>query len=434
MCRSEDFVTFPNKQIDREVKSLHVYCTNKDRGCEWQGEVNYIDKHLTKEGGCEYKDVKCTSGCGGVMQQRDLVKHVETECPRRNVNCQYCCLIGEHQFIEGKHKEECAEYPLACPNKCEEAGCIRRKDMDEHRSRCPLEVISCEYKTMGCEMRMTRQTQQDHNKEKMEYHLHLTRHKLDETSSELARTNLKLTETSSSLEKTAFKLDELNSKFDKSLSQLDVTRKELSSTKEELSCLKNQFSDRIHSMEVLLLKNNRKCDQGTDRIPLFPIALAESWSYTLHNNPQLSSNGNQLAPVTFRITGINKKQYTNREWNSDPFYTHANGYRLCLIVAVNGCEEYTGTHCSMFLRLMKGRNDDYLSWPLTAPFYITLLNQINNCKHYTKVIDFSRALYLRGATERVFVGEVAELPVGPRDFISHHLFLKADPLLPVYIT
>jgi len=69
--------------------------------------------------------------------------HVETECPCRKVNGQYCHLRGEHQFIEEKHKEECAEYPLACPNKCEEAGCIPREDMNEHRNRCPLEVINC---------------------------------------------------------------------------------------------------------------------------------------------------------------------------------------------------------------------------------------------------------------------------------------------------
>ena len=83
VCRGEDFVTFPNKQIDREVKSLHVYCTIKSRGCEWQGEVNYIDNHLTKDGGCGYQDVLCSSGCGGLIQRRDLTKHVENECPRR---------------------------------------------------------------------------------------------------------------------------------------------------------------------------------------------------------------------------------------------------------------------------------------------------------------------------------------------------------------
>ena len=88
------------------------------------------------------------------------------------MGCQYCQLRGEHQFIEGKHKEECVEYPLACPNKCKEVRCIPCKGINEHnRSRCPLEVINCEYHTMGCEVRMTHQIQKEHNKEKMEYHL-----------------------------------------------------------------------------------------------------------------------------------------------------------------------------------------------------------------------------------------------------------------------
>ena len=51
VCRGEDSATYLTNWT---VKSLHVYCTNKGRGCEWQGEVNYIDNHLTKDGGCEY--------------------------------------------------------------------------------------------------------------------------------------------------------------------------------------------------------------------------------------------------------------------------------------------------------------------------------------------------------------------------------------------
>jgi len=33
-CRNEEFTTFPNKLSDREIKSLHVMYTNKERGCE----------------------------------------------------------------------------------------------------------------------------------------------------------------------------------------------------------------------------------------------------------------------------------------------------------------------------------------------------------------------------------------------------------------
>jgi len=36
ICRDEEFPTVPNKQIDCEVKSLRVSCTNKNKGCAWR--------------------------------------------------------------------------------------------------------------------------------------------------------------------------------------------------------------------------------------------------------------------------------------------------------------------------------------------------------------------------------------------------------------
>ena len=49
MCRSEDFSTVANKQNERVIKSLRVFCTNKDKGCDWQGEINNITGHLGTE-------------------------------------------------------------------------------------------------------------------------------------------------------------------------------------------------------------------------------------------------------------------------------------------------------------------------------------------------------------------------------------------------
>ena len=49
VCSKEgDFNTYPNYHIEREIKSSNVYCTNKEKGCEWQGELNYINDHLEK--------------------------------------------------------------------------------------------------------------------------------------------------------------------------------------------------------------------------------------------------------------------------------------------------------------------------------------------------------------------------------------------------
>ena len=38
VCRNqEEFTTVVNKQVDRLVKSLHIFCANKGKGCKWQG-------------------------------------------------------------------------------------------------------------------------------------------------------------------------------------------------------------------------------------------------------------------------------------------------------------------------------------------------------------------------------------------------------------
>ena len=56
MCRCTYLQTFPDKQNERLIKSLHIFCTNKDKGCEWQGEVNDIKIHLD---GCQFEEVHC---------------------------------------------------------------------------------------------------------------------------------------------------------------------------------------------------------------------------------------------------------------------------------------------------------------------------------------------------------------------------------------
>ena len=64
VCRDGQFFTVPNKQADREIRSLYVMCTNNERGCEWQGEVNDTNNHLLNDNGCRYMVVNCPNDCG----------------------------------------------------------------------------------------------------------------------------------------------------------------------------------------------------------------------------------------------------------------------------------------------------------------------------------------------------------------------------------
>ena len=177
VCREVEFTTVLYKALDREIKALHIYCTNKKKGCEWQGELNNVNSHLSN--GCVFEEVKCSNECGKMIERRYMTSHVETECPRRKVNCQYCHDTGEHQFIEGQHKEECPKFPLPCPNKCDVES-VPREDMEAHKKECPLEMIQCEYYNVGCEIRMAREDIEKHKKEKMDDHLMMMHAKFTE--------------------------------------------------------------------------------------------------------------------------------------------------------------------------------------------------------------------------------------------------------------
>ena len=74
MCKDVQFNTFCNKQINREVQNLRMYCTNKEKGCEWEGEVRDISAHLD---GCQFEEMKCPNGCEELIQRQLLPNHIK---------------------------------------------------------------------------------------------------------------------------------------------------------------------------------------------------------------------------------------------------------------------------------------------------------------------------------------------------------------------
>ena len=48
-----------------------------------------------------------------------------------------------------------------------------------------------------------------------------------------------------------------------------------------------------------------------------------------------------------------------------------------------------GTHLSVFLYLMKGPHNDMLTWPLRGKVGLTLLNQIHNSRHCSRLVIYN---------------------------------------------
>ena len=328
VCRKEEGGFYPNFPIKREIKSLRIYCTNKEKGCEWQGELNDINSHLGNSDGCQFEEVKCSNECGKMIQRRYLTSHVETECPRRKVNCQYCHDTGEHQFIEGQHKEKCPKLPLPCPNKCE-VGSVPCEDMEAHRKECPLEMIQCEYHSVGCQIVVPRQGQEEHKKQSVEEHLMITKNELTNAKNELANTK----------------------------AQLDTALKQ------------------INSLAVLVMN-----------VQLSPNAIDKDFR-SVQLDAMLTMF-KHVCPVTIKMSEFNVKKINEVRWYSDPFYTHNKGYKMCLNIDAAGNGSGKGTHLSVGLVLMKGPHDDELTWPLRGKFEMKLLNQISDSKYHFETVAY----------------------------------------------
>ena len=73
LCNQE-FQSMIDRTTERCVLSLKTYCSRKNDGCEWEGELRYLRRHETDE--CEWAVVECRYSCG---------EHI----PR--------CLVAEHE-------------------------------------------------------------------------------------------------------------------------------------------------------------------------------------------------------------------------------------------------------------------------------------------------------------------------------------------------
>lgn len=66
-----------DRLLERRIKELKVYCSNKDGGCDWVGEVLYLQDHLQKH--CAINRVSCpfeSFGCKERLLEKDMDAHV----------------------------------------------------------------------------------------------------------------------------------------------------------------------------------------------------------------------------------------------------------------------------------------------------------------------------------------------------------------------
>ena len=197
VCDSKLFNLTPNTKLQQLLQILHVPCIHAHSGCQWIGRLSNFNKHvnwsptrnfslsgcqlflLTQyehcvydnlEGiGCQFQEHQCMY-CLYFFRHYDIKSHMES-CPNKPLTCVYCNVIISED-VATMHWPVCSHYPVSCPNKCGEI--VQRQSLDVHIAKdCPLAIIYCAYKQIGCDERLLRQDMQIHMESAASKHLYL---------------------------------------------------------------------------------------------------------------------------------------------------------------------------------------------------------------------------------------------------------------------
>ena len=166
-CKTENFEHFHDKRLKRSLSDLKVCCGKGSEGCTWIGELCDLDEHLNSNPlqerqleGCEFAEIQCHF-CSILVKRLDIATH-QANCPKRPYSCEHCeAYESNYEDVVTNHWPLCSRYPVKCPNKCGKT--LQRQYLDSHTANsCPLTVVDCDFKFVGCDKRLLRRDMPAH--------------------------------------------------------------------------------------------------------------------------------------------------------------------------------------------------------------------------------------------------------------------------------
>ncbi len=317
-------------------------CNNLDNGCEWTGELGNLATHFRL---CDYRLVSCPNECDDNGQitkvtKKNLDDHLTNDCLRRQYLCPHHQDRGEYQVIVKKvHK---------CRNKsCKHKGpCC---ELQSHLDECDYEPVPCKYAKYGCEKTPQRKYLKRHEEtDKHDVSIHV-------------------------VEQLKADLENKIQALEDSLPSLCVHRIEAACTDEQ-GAVRTAIDSKVAELRLELERHITEI--RTEQLPSPHTTTA----------PQPAATP-AYAPLTCKMTEYRTFQ-ANEQFATFLFYTYRKGYKVSINIDASGYGAGEGTHVSVYAHLMKGNNDDSLSWPFTGTVTVELLNQLEDKKHHSKKFRF----------------------------------------------
>ncbi|KAI3378311.1 hypothetical protein SNEBB_007157 [Seison nebaliae] len=158
---------YVDKPLQKEIWAIDVFCSYQQLGCDWAGTLKHLPKHLDE---CGFTYIQCPNACEKRFQRKDLEKHLEYDCMKRDIICEFC-----NETLSSKNEEDhlnkCGNFLLPCPNNCSPKEIPRSKMKNHLENECVKQEIECLFYECGCPFKGLRSQMAKHMKESPGQHL-----------------------------------------------------------------------------------------------------------------------------------------------------------------------------------------------------------------------------------------------------------------------
>ena len=356
-CNDKEFTLFPNKGLQQSLYDFRVYCMNKSEGCEWTGELRELDNHLNSDPPAD-------------------------------------------KYLEG-----CPFMPINCPS-CTNCKLLR-KDVKDHLCDNINGFVRC---IVSTKQENTQLKVQMDNNEGEKRHLEQCVGELEEKVGEHNRKINMLELKNEDLEKEVKERNERLSSIEGDNQYLQQEVTELQAKVKELNEKNKQQVTELQAKVKELNEKNKEFEMKIRQLENMRISFRPPPDQTF------SVTGTYRPKAEFTMTDFEEYQKDDDMWVSPYFYTHPNGYKMCLCVFAYGFGPSHGTHLSVCVLLMPGEFDDNLKWPFCGVVCIKLMNQEEDRDHVIKEAHCPMGTPIEGSG-RVINAERSCYPWGQWKFL-----------------
>ena len=369
-CKKEAFTTVELMKYQKKVNQLQVYCSMKERGCDWSGTLERLDAH---QDNCQYVDTKCPLNCHMTIPKNKVEHHVAQHCAKRP----YVCHV-----------------PLQCPHLCEVT--FERDFMEDHMKMCHLQKVRFGFSGVGCDGWFIREDHEEHTRQNSQKHLTLTPSLAVETKEQLQLMLLEQDKKhKEEEEKLRHKVEEQEKKMEEQEKRLIEQEKKLNEQQKKHEVEKRfQDQDRDHkeekkTQEKRLIEQEKKLNEQQKKNEVEKSFQDQDRDHKEEKKTQeqrerqkeLEQKFLKLSRISynqkFKMESFSKEkaQDLHSTWKSPAKYTHVSGYQFCIGVDANGRGLGRGKSIYVAVWGVPGKFDDQLKWPAKANFTIELINQ-----------------------------------------------------------